>query len=207
MALPFATNAACFLLGRRARSRASRRRRGRSGADHDRLLADMAEGVRWLVASPADADAGAHDPASSTSRSARPGRCSSLYAVRAPGDGRGRVRAADDRRRRRRGLRDAVLRPARAAVRPRRHHAGRPDHRDVHPSRPRADDVGRGRARDAGRVRRPTRSSGARPRPSSASAPSRTSCWAGSAGVYRVAIMGGIVIGTPLGGLLARSSG
>ena len=33
------------------------------------------------------------------------------------------------------------------------------------------------------------------------------SCWAAVGGVYRVAIVGGLVVGTPIGGLLAANFG
>ena len=51
--------------------------------------------------------------------------------------------------------RDRLVRPTRATLLARRHHARRPAHRDGHPPVARADDVRGGRARDARRVRRP----------------------------------------------------
>jgi MFS family permease len=51
MALPFATNAACFALGAVliSRLRTSSRQRAGEGSS---LVADMAEGIRWLIAHP-----------------------------------------------------------------------------------------------------------------------------------------------------------
>jgi len=51
MALPFATNAACFALGAVLISRVVTGARGRSGERHG-LRAEMVEGIRWLVAHP-----------------------------------------------------------------------------------------------------------------------------------------------------------
>ena len=111
MALPFATNAACFL-ARRGPDLAHRGDdAGPSGADPRR-----GSSPTWPRASAGSSitrRCGRWRSRSccSTSRSAPRGRVLVLYASRAPRHGRGRVRAADDRRRRRRGLRDAVLRP------------------------------------------------------------------------------------------------
>ncbi len=51
MALPFATNAACFALGAVLISRVATGARGRS-REASGLRAEMAEGIRWLVAHP-----------------------------------------------------------------------------------------------------------------------------------------------------------
>jgi hypothetical protein len=51
MALPFATNAACFALGAVLISRVVTGARGRSG-ERRGLRAEMVEGIRWLVAHP-----------------------------------------------------------------------------------------------------------------------------------------------------------
>ena len=101
----------------------------------------------------------------------------------------------------------AVVRRARAAVRARRHHAGRPADRDARgisssPSRRRRRSPSRRWSSSAihGFVWGTT-STVVRQR----AVPNELLGRVG--GVYRVAIVGGIVIGTPIGGLLARQFG
>jgi MFS family permease len=52
MALPFATNAACFLLGAVLMSRIAATTRAERSGPSTGFLADMAEGIRWLVHHP-----------------------------------------------------------------------------------------------------------------------------------------------------------
>ena len=109
MALPFATNAACFVLGAVLVSRVvtdvarpHRACRGRAS-----LRAEMVEGVRWLMAHPPMRTLALTIFAFNVTFGAA-WSVLVLYAQRATRDERGRVRAADDRGRDRRDHRDRV---------------------------------------------------------------------------------------------------
>jgi predicted MFS family arabinose efflux permease len=52
MALPFATNAACFALGAVLISRIRMQQRERTAGEGSSLLTEMVDGVRWLIAHP-----------------------------------------------------------------------------------------------------------------------------------------------------------
>jgi MFS family permease len=52
MALPFATNAACFALGAVLISRIRMSQRERTAGEGSSLVAEMADGIRWLIAHP-----------------------------------------------------------------------------------------------------------------------------------------------------------
>jgi Na+/melibiose symporter-like transporter len=52
MALPFATNAACFALGAVLISRIRMSQRERTAREGSSIVAEMVDGVRWLIAHP-----------------------------------------------------------------------------------------------------------------------------------------------------------
>jgi len=138
MALPFATNAACFALGAvlvlRVVTSPADAPGDEGDAAHRRpsLRADMAEGLRWPDRPSADANPRPHDlhvqcHVRSRVVGARPVR------RRAAGDGRRWLRPHHDGDRRRRAHRWRILRAPGAEVLARQHHAGRPPDRDCHP--------------------------------------------------------------------------
>ena len=128
-----------------------------------------------------------------------------LYASERLGLGRRGVRPADHRGGDRGDRRDGLVRLARAPLPPRRHHARRPGHRDADTPRARADDL-RGGALTLGVFGAHafvwgTTSTVVRQRAVPDAMLGRVT------GIYHVALVGGLVIGTPLGGLLASVYG
>ena len=206
MALPFATNAVCFVLGRAARLAGRSEHDGPSDASGPACGREMAEGIRWLLA---------HPPMRTLALTIFTfnvtfGAAWSvlvLYANERLGHGRGGVRPPHDRGRRRRhrrdrcrmagwsgGSRSADIMRAGLLIETLTHLvAGHHDssavalatlvvfgaHAFVWGT---TSEVVRQRAVPDELLGRVT-------------------------GVYRVAIIGGLVIGTPIGGLLARAYG
>ena len=155
MALPFATNAACFALGAVlvAARRDGHRGDDRAGRGRASLRAEMVEGMRWLMAHPPMRTLALTIFAFNVTYGAA-WAVLVLYAserlgMDAVGFGLLTTAIAIG------GIVGTVeLRPPRAAVLAGRHHARRPADRDVHAPGARAHDLTGGRAGDDGRLRR-----------------------------------------------------
>ena len=192
------------LLRARRRPRLARRHERQAGGTRAAraCAAEMAEGLRWLLGHPPMRTLALTIFAFNITFGAA-WSVLVLYAGQRLGMDAVGLRAADDGGGGRRRDRDGVVRPARAALQARRHHAGRPDHRDVHPPVAGPDDVG-GVALatlvvfGAHAFVWGTTSTVVRQRAVPDALLGRVG------GVYRVAIVGGLVIGTPIGGLLAQ---
>jgi MFS family permease len=140
MALPFATNAACYALGAVLISRVVTAPREPAGQGRS-FVADLVEGFRTILAFNVTFGAA--------------WSVLVLYATDRLGMSEVGFGLLDDRDRGRRRRRDRPVRPAGAAVLARRHHARRARHRDLHASDPRPDDVATAGPGDLRRLRCP----------------------------------------------------
>jgi hypothetical protein len=203
MAMPFATNAACFALGALFVSRVVTSARS-VREEPSSLRAAMVEGVRWLLAHPPMRTLALTILAFNVTHGAAWSVLVLYVGERLHMNevGFGLLTTAGRRRHRGRGL----VRMARAPVLARQHHASRPRHRDGDPSDLALTTsaavalatmvVFGGHAFVWG-----TTSTVVRQRAVPDALMGRVG------GVYRVAIVGGLVVGTPLGGLLAKKFG